>query len=124
MVIRAASPCRASGCPALVKDGSGYCSKHARPKEIVKRESAAKRGYGHAWRKAREGYLRSHPLCVACKERGIVSAAEHVDHIEPHNGDQQKFWDKGNWQGLCTPCHSRKTASEDGGFGNRKASSR
>lgn len=23
------------------------------------------------------------------------------------------------WQPLCAPCHSRKTATEDGGFGNR-----
>lgn len=30
------------------------------------------------------------------------------------------FWDRTNWQGLCKQCHSRKTAAEDGGFGNAK----
>lgn len=30
------------------------------------------------------------------------------------------FWDKvNNWMGLCKPCHSKKTATEDGGFGNQ-----
>nr|WP_313208501.1 HNH endonuclease [Stenotrophomonas geniculata] len=26
--------------------------------------------------------------------------------------------DGSNWQTLCVPCHSTKTAREDGGFGN------
>lgn len=30
------------------------------------------------------------------------------------------FWDKSNWMALCKPCHSRKTAKENGGFGNKK----
>lgn len=47
----------------------------------------------------------------------MVRAATEVDHIIPHRGDQQLFWDTNNWQGLCKPCHSRKTAQEDGGFG-------
>jgi 5-methylcytosine-specific restriction protein A len=41
-----------------------------------------------------------------------------VDHIKPHQGDPELFWDSENLQALCAPCHSRKTASEDGGFGN------
>ncbi|WP_304879789.1 HNH endonuclease [uncultured Parasutterella sp.] len=28
------------------------------------------------------------------------------------------FWDESNWQALCKRCHDRKTAAEDGGFGN------
>jgi 5-methylcytosine-specific restriction protein A len=32
------------------------------------------------------------------------------------------FWDRSNWQGLCHPCHSAKTATEDGGFGNARRS--
>ena len=46
--------------------------------------------------------------------------AREVDHIEPHKGDDTLFWDQDNWQPLCKPCHSRKTATEDGGFGNPK----
>ncbi|WP_144469068.1 HNH endonuclease signature motif containing protein, partial [Bacillus pumilus] len=36
----------------------------------------------------------------------------------PHKGDKKLFWDSSNWQPLCASCHNRKTAKEDGGFGN------
>ncbi|WP_338100978.1 hypothetical protein [Roseovarius nubinhibens] len=32
--------------------------------------------------------------------------------MEPHRGDRAKFFDRTNWQALCKPCHSRKTARE------------
>jgi len=44
-----------------------------------------------------------------------------VDHVRPHKGDPALFWDHGNWQPMCWPCHSRKTAKSDGGFGNPRA---
>ncbi|ELK38933.1 HNH endonuclease, partial [Brevibacillus agri BAB-2500] len=47
-----------------------------------------------------------------------VTTATVVDHIVPHKGDMRKFWDRMNWQALCASCHSKKTAKEDGGFGN------
>jgi 5-methylcytosine-specific restriction protein A len=43
-----------------------------------------------------------------------------VDHIIPHNGDMVRFWDQDNWQPLCKQCHDIKTATEDGGLGNKK----
>ena len=71
------------------------------------RESAAKRGYDHRWRKARESFLRKHPLCVECSKIGIHTPATVVDHIIPHRGDSKLFWDKTNWQSLCRPHHDR-----------------
>lgn len=68
-------------------------------------KSSTARGYGYAWQKAREGFLRSHPLCVMHQQRGKVEAATVVDHIKPHRGDQKLFWDQANWQPLCKPCH-------------------
>lgn len=44
-----------------------------------------------------------------------------VDHIVPHCGNQQLFWDTDNWQPLCKKHHDRKTATEDGGFGRMKS---
>lgn len=39
----------------------------------------------------------------------------HVDHIVPkERGGADELH---NLQVLCAPCHSRKTAIEDGGFG-------
>ena len=45
--------------------------------------------------------------------------ATDVDHIVPHRGDARLLYDENNLQSLCKSCHSRKTATEDGGFGNR-----
>ncbi|MEQ1901878.1 MAG: hypothetical protein ABL866_14240 [Devosia sp.] len=30
-----------------------------------------------------------------------MTAAELVDHVEPHKGDTKKFWDKAMWQSSC-----------------------
>jgi len=63
-------------------------------------------------------YLQRFPLCAECARKGIVQGAEHVDHIKPVDGpDDPGFWDAQNHQALCISCHSRKTATEDGGFG-------
>jgi 5-methylcytosine-specific restriction protein A len=112
---RAKRPCKHIGCAALVD--SGFCIKHTKPK-IDKRESASVRGYDSKWRKVRQGYLLHHPLCVSCKQIDILTTATVVDHIKPHKGDKTLFWDKNNWQALCISCHNRKTAKEDGAFGN------
>lgn len=69
------------------------------------KRSAAARGYGRAWQKARADFLRKHPLCVMCKTKGKIRAANVVDHIQPHRGDKGLFWDRDNWQALCKPCH-------------------
>lgn len=61
-----------------------------------------------------------HPLCVHCLKQGRTEAATVVDHIIPHCGDMVLFWDSANnWQSLCKTHHDVKTASEDGGFGNK-----
>lgn len=78
--------------------------------------------YGTAWKKARARYLREHPFCVDCQNAGKFVQATYLDHIKPHKGDLELFWDELNWQGLCHSCHSRKTAQEDGGFGNKASS--
>lgn len=78
----------------------------------------AEKGYGSRWRKARETFLRSHPLCADHMQRGQVVPATVVDHIVPHKGDQALFWDSENWQPLCASCHGVKTARQDGGGGH------
>lgn len=78
------------------------------------RKTAHQRGYSYQWQKARDGYLRKHPLCRMCTEQGVTKAAEVVDHIIPHKGDKALFWDSDNWQPLCKAHHDRKTANEQG----------
>ena len=76
------------------------------------RPSAARRGYGPRWRRARAAYLARHPLCVSCGAAGRLEPATVVDHIVPHKGDSVLFWDRANWQSMCKSCHDAKTARE------------
>lgn len=99
-----------------------YCPTHALAAQHAWRERQAPRptpsarGYGWRWRKASKAYLAHHPQCVAC-----LGPANLVDHVHRVEGpDDQRFWDQGNWQALCHPCHNRKTIREDGGMGHRK----
>ncbi|MTI71069.1 MAG: HNH endonuclease [Firmicutes bacterium] len=103
-------PCRHPGCPELTEDK--YCNNH-KNLYINKRETASKRGYDSRWRKARSKYLKGNPLCIHCKEKGKLTRATVVDHIEPHRGDRTLFWDESNWQPLCKKCHDKKTMTED-----------
>lgn len=119
MANRIKRPCRQPGCPELV--ASGYCDKHKPSKELEKRRgSAAERGYDARWSQESKRYLQQHPLCEPCLKKGNVHAAQVVDHIIPHRGDMKLFWDKSNWQAMSKRCHDKKTASEDGGFGNKR----
>lgn len=77
------------------------------------RGNAGQRLYTAAWREQSTLYLRRHPVCVVCG--GVATV---VDHRAPHKGDYNVFWDRTNWQSMCKPDHDRKTAMEDGGFGN------
>ena len=118
MATAARKPCTWPGCPALVSDGN-RCQAHKRQAE-QQRGSAHERGYTTAWTKARAAYLCAHPLCKVCLPMAV--AATVVDHIVAHKGDKALFWDSANnWQPLCKPCHDRKTATEDGGFGRAAA---
>jgi 5-methylcytosine-specific restriction protein A len=76
------------------------------------RPSAARRGYGPRWRRARAGYLARNPLCVRCQAAGYIKASAVVDHVVLHRGDPKLFWDERNWAALCKPCHDAKTARE------------
>lgn len=74
------------------------------------------RPYNYRWQQASAGYLRKHPLCAMCEQIDHATPATVVDHITPHRGDMQLFWDRENWQGLCKPCHDRhKSRQERGG---------
>lgn len=122
MPYAAKRPCCASGCRALVD--KGYCAdhQHLAPKQLIERQrgNSSQRGYGYKWQVARKRHLVEHPLCVECESNGIVKAADVVDHIIPHKGDQQLFWDESNWQSLCSTCHNRKTATQDSNFAHSR----
>lgn len=103
-------PCRHPGCPELTE--GKYCPAHTKL-HLTDRESSSGRGYDSRWRKARRRFLKLHPLCVECNGQGRLVKATVVDHIIPHRGDRQLFWDESNWQSLCKRCHDNKTMTVD-----------
>ena len=105
-------PCKHPGCAALIPSGTKYCDLH-RPLHPEEVRSAASRGYDRAWQKASRLFLQAHPLCEECMKRGKYTRATVVDHIVPHRGDEELFWDRSNWRALCKRCHDRKTRRED-----------
>lgn len=111
--------CRWPGC--TMRTLATYCQTHERGRERQQRGTSTERGYGHTWRLRSRAFLRQYPLCGArpggqrpvmsrCHDEGRITAAEQVDHVVPHRGDQRLFWDEdGNWQSLCRACGARKT---------------
>lgn len=101
-------PPRLCGCGKVVPSGIRCecqirADRERKARHDANRPSARERGYGTRWDKARAGYLLKHPACAMCRKPATV-----VDHIIPHRGDRDLFWDiKNNWQPLCTPCHSK-----------------
>jgi 5-methylcytosine-specific restriction protein A len=112
--------CAEVGCGVVVHRGR-WCRSHRSANE-ARRGSAASRGYGREWQRARADYLERYPLCLMCSQAGQVCEAAEVDHIKPvGSAEDSLFWVESNWQPLCGECHKRKTATEDGGFGRARA---
>lgn len=70
-----------------------------------RKESSSSRGYIYRWEKARRQFLLDHPLCCMCEAEGRLRPATVVDHIVPHKGDEELFWNPSNWQALCKYHH-------------------
>lgn len=100
------------GCPVIVE--RGRCATHARPSRVA-------RGYGNRWARRARKFRDEYPLCgmrpgrqapvmSACYDARRVTLGTLVDHVVPHRGNRDLFWDAlGNWQTLCAACHARKS---------------
>jgi len=113
--------CLQPGCPEYAAK-NGRCNGHQRKDKDTRSPQAQEwhRLYTGRWQRYRLVFLADHPICVdPFGEHGTgPEAAKVVDHITPHCGDADLFWSTANHQPMCTACHNRKTATEDGGFGN------
>lgn len=84
-------------------------------------ESRQSRGYDAAWDKVRAVVLeRDKGLCQPCLRAGRVAIGREVDHVVPKAKAERKRWtraqvdDPTNLQLICTLCHKKKTAEENG----------
>ncbi len=67
------------------------------------------------WRKKSKEYRAKNPLCVHCKENGIVREAQVTDHIIRIVDGGDPF-DEDNLQSLCHKCHNSKSSYEGKGI--------
>lgn len=109
-------PCPAQGCRNLIHRSARWCERHTMERMAeyeATRPSPKERGYTGVWRQIRARILDRDPVCKACG----LSDSTDVDHIVPRREGGTE--DDSNLQGLCHPCHSRKTAIEDGRWARR-----
>ena len=70
------------------------------------------------WRKLRETYMREHPICERCLEKGKVTPAEDIHHIKTpfRNGviNYGLLFDDKNLMALCKECHGEIHAEQQG----------
>ena len=116
MPLKAPTPCRYPGCPAVVPR-PGYCDAHSA--SMHRDYGRARRGFdaevgfyqSRQWRSVRAAFLREHPLCGACGVAGRLVPAQVVDHVVPIKDGGARF-EAANLQSLCVSCHNAKTARE------------
>ncbi|WP_426036481.1 hypothetical protein [Brevundimonas sp. DC300-4] len=72
----------------------------------ARRGSSRSRGYTASWDRAAAGHRVRDPLCRYCALVDEVKAADLVDHLYPHKGDQAVFWNKTYWVSSCSDCHN------------------
>ena len=116
-------------CPAgHVVPGAGRCPTCKRADTDrrghavdLKRSNSNARGYDYRWHQRAKAFRAKYPLCGMrpgnqrpvlsyCFEAGRATPGAQVDHVVPHGGNMDLFWDEiGNWQTLCQACGIRKT---------------
>jgi len=112
MPTRANRFCSWSGCRELTT--SRYCAAHQAEYERKqadenkrydkRRGNSNGRGYDGTWRVTRLMYLRAHPLCQVCSERGLVVPAVLVHHATPLSEGGARL-DADNFVAVCRACH-------------------
>lgn len=83
-----------------------------RNENTASREMRRKSYNNTEWRKLRDTYIKEHPLCEDCLDKGKVVPAEDVHHIRSpfQNGECNKalLLDYNNLMALCKQCHNKR----------------
>lgn len=110
--------CKAAGCKNLAEYPNRYCEHH---KVLENPEKGSFLGGDYSdlakpydylyrttkWKNISKEFLKVNNTCCRCGDRATV-----VDHIIPHRGNEDLFWDMNNYQPLCSKCHQLKTLEE------------
>ena len=83
-----------------------------RNENTASREMRRKAYNNTEWRKLRDTYIKEHPLCEDCLDKGKVVPAEDIHHIRSpfQNGECNKalLLDYNNLMALCKQCHNKR----------------
>lgn len=110
--------CKVAGCNGLAEYPERYCPRHLYLKRKDEERNQLHLGKEYSthfpelysslkWKQLRQKHLREEPLCRVCGNK-----ATEVDHLIPHQGDINLFFNEDNLQSLCHNCHSKKTIKE------------
>ncbi len=87
-------------------------------KETDMRKLRQKAYRNTTWRKTRDTYMKSHPICEECLKKGKVTPATDVHHLQsPFKGGDINYtllFDYENLESLCKDCHGEIHAAQQG----------
>ena len=70
------------------------------------------------WRKMRDTYLKSHPICEECLKKGKITPAEDIHHKRSPFAKGEINWplllDYDNLMAVCKECHGNIHAAQQG----------
>lgn len=69
------------------------------------RDKAVRRRYGRAWKRIRDSYVKEHPFCELCFEKGILVPVDEVHHKLPLS--EGGTHERSNLIALCKSCHAK-----------------
>jgi 5-methylcytosine-specific restriction enzyme A len=99
--------CNQPGCGHLTTER--FCTSHRKKKFEKQRRPWHYLYDTAAWERLRLLVLHRDPICMDPFKTACHNPSTVADHIRDHHGDSYLFWDINNLQGLCEPCHNRKT---------------
>ena len=121
--------CHYNGCYATALPGKHYCLRH------IQMEAQWGKGFRHSrrtksnewhslyssarWRTTSREFLKKYPVCCRCGKPARVA-----DHIKPHRGEIELFYDETNLQPLCQSCHSAKIMAENNFYKSKRQPSK
>lgn len=110
-------------CGTLVFGGGQCpeCLNETRKQSDRQRPNGYRRGYTTEWAKFSRQFLAENPYCASPACRALPAwartPATDVDHTDGHSRTCPHRYDTTHLQPLCHPCHSTKTATDDGSYG-------
>lgn len=123
MAQRAKKPCAYIVCPKLTRDR--YCEQHEHmdKEDKVKiqqhydkhtRDATSTTFYNSKmWKQMRtQVFGKSHGLCDECRQQGLITPGNVVDHKRPLKERYDLRLTESNLWTLCHACHNKKTKNE------------